>query len=67
MNKNVYWVSCKKKMESIPITALWGPEDSGRLRIPDSMTSALEVGKLSALRTGRLYPQEYPVLIFLRG
>jgi hypothetical protein len=37
-----------------------GPEGSGRLRLPDSVTSALESGRLSAIPTGRLYPPRNP-------
>jgi hypothetical protein len=44
---------------------LWGPEGSGRLRLPDSVTSAFE-GDISATRTGRLYPQEYSGIHFKR-
>jgi hypothetical protein len=29
-----------------------GPEGSGRLRLPDSVTSALEGGRLSVIHTG---------------
>jgi hypothetical protein len=43
-----------------------GPEGSGRLRLPDSVTSALGGGWLSALRSRRLYPQYYPVTHFKR-
>jgi hypothetical protein len=53
-------------MYSNPITGLWGPEGSGRLRLPDSVTSALEGGRLSAVRTGGLYPQDYPGTHFKR-
>jgi hypothetical protein len=33
----------KSKTIPIPITGLWGPEGSGRLRLPDSVTLTLEV------------------------
>jgi hypothetical protein len=36
------------------------------LRLPDSMTSALESGRLSAIHTGRLYPQDDPGTHFKR-
>jgi hypothetical protein len=47
----------------MPITGL---EGSGRLRLPDSVTSELECGRFSAIRIGRIYPRSILVLI-LRG
>jgi hypothetical protein len=57
------------KGKAIPLQAWTGPEGSRRFRLPDFKT----VGKwrwlrLSALSTGRLYPQEtFLVLIYVRG
>ena len=47
----------KKKGKSDPLQAWSGPEGSRKLRFPDFMTTAQEVVR-SALRTGRMYPQE---------
>jgi hypothetical protein len=50
----------KGKVKVIPLQAYGAQRVLGRLRLPDSVTSALEGSRLSAIRTSRLYPQEYP-------
>jgi len=59
---------CKGKGKAVPLQARRGPEGSRKLRFPDFVTTALDGGRFSALRTGRLYPQEILlVLISVRG
>ena len=48
----------KGKAKAFPLQTRRGPEGSMKLRFPDFVTRAQDGGRLSALRTDRLYPQE---------
>jgi len=53
------------KDKAVPLQAWTGPEGSKNLRFPDFVTTEQDGGRLSALRTGRLYPRKYSWYSFL--
>ena len=48
-----------KKINQSQLQAWTGPEGSRTLRLPDFVTTAQDVGRLSALRTGRLATRKF--------
>jgi len=55
------------KGKAVPLQAQRGLEGSRKLKFPDFMTTAQDVGRLSALRTSCLYPQEILLVLISVG
>ena len=53
------------KFKAVPLQAWTAPEGSRNLRFIDFVTTAQDGGRLSVLRTGRLYPRKYSWYSFL--
>ena len=67
-NPSGTWWWWQLKGKSVPLQAWTVPEGSRKLMFPNFVTTAQDGGRLSALRAGRLYPQEILlVLISVRG
>jgi len=65
---NLRFGELKVEGKAVPLQAWRSPEGSRKLSYPDFVTTAQDGGRLSALRTGRLYPQEILlILISVRG
>ena len=56
-----------KIWQSTTVTGHAGPEGSRKLRLLEFLTTAQYGGRLSALRTGRLYPEGYSWYSFALG
>jgi len=56
-----------KKGKAVPLQAWTGPEGSRKLSFPDFVTMTKDGGRLSALNTSRLYPQEIFLVLISVG